>query len=213
MPKSRIGFAFFAAPAIAIAGSVVVLAVLAAWERTSVGVYPVTPTESLWLLKAGDVADPSVDLGASNFEERIEKRIEGGDRAVLEYVFDAGETGVRVKTRLIERSSEDQARQEATDRRIAFGGVPQDVAPVVAYGTTPSGGQATLPIIATRDGRTLFLVQQGTYVYTVETSANFGSEYLVLKAIQDRMAPLDRPGFVLPLRVPVVEPRATPPGN
>ncbi|HEV7281528.1 MAG TPA: hypothetical protein VGN57_15105 [Pirellulaceae bacterium] len=215
MTKSRFRSAFFAAPAILIAilASVVFLAAVAAWERASVGVYEATPTESLWLLKAGDIADASVDLGATNFEERIEKRIEGVDRAVLEYVFDAGETGIAVKTRLIERATEELASAEATGILIAFGGKLQDLAPVAAYGTTPTGGESGRPEIAVRDGRTLFIVHRGTYVYTVESSANFGSEYLVLAAIQERTSNLDRPGVVLPLRTPVVEPRPSPPAD
>jgi hypothetical protein len=212
MTKSRFGSTFFAAPAIVIAivASVVFLAAVAAWERASVGVYEPTPTESLWLLRAGDIVDPSVDLGASNFEERTEKRIEGVDRAVLEYVFDAGETGIRVRTRLIERATDELAMKEATELRAAFGGVPQGIAPAGAYGTVPFGRENGQPQIAVRDGQTLFLVRQRTYVYAVETTANFGSEYVVLEAIQERMTHLDRRGAVLPLRVPVVEPRRSP---
>lgn len=212
MTKRRWGASFFAAPAIliAIVASVVVIAAVAAWERSSVGIYEATPTESLWLLKAGDIADPSVDLGASNFEERTEKRIEGVDRAVLEYVFAAGETGIRVKTRLIERATEELAEKEATEQRAAFGGASQKIAPAVAYGTNPPGGDASLPQMAVRDGETLFVVRRGTYVYVVETTANFGSEYAVLAAIRKRTERLDRPGFVLPLRVPDVRPRPAP---
>lgn len=206
MTKSRIRATSFAAPAIAVVASVVVIAALAAWERSTVGVYEATPTESLWLLKAGDIADASVDLGATNFQERTEKRIEGGDRAVLEYVFDAKGSGLSVETQLIERATEKLAEEEADAVRSAFDGVAQSVAPGTTYFVMPSEDESPLPEMFVRDNRTLFLVRRGTYVYALDTTVSFGAEHVVLAAIQERTKHLDKPGFVLPLRVPVVEP-------
>lgn len=204
MAKSRFRATSFAAPAIAIVAAVGVIAALAAWERTSVSVFEATPTESLLLLKAGDISDPTVDLGATNFDERTEKRIEGFGRAVLEYEFDAKETGVNVRTRIIERPTAELAAEEAADQLTAFDGAAQ-TAPVLVYGTLLFDEQAAEPEIRTRKGRTFFLARRGTYVYTLETTTNFASEYAVLALIAERMKQLDRRGAVLPLRVPLME--------
>lgn len=205
MPKSRFQGVSCAAIVLAMGAAVAVIAGVAAWERSSVSVYEPTPTENLLLVRAGDVVDPSVELGATTFEERTEKRIEAFERGVLEYVFSAEETGIEVRTRIVERAREDLAQEELERIQQEFGGVVAEPFTGTVYLYASEAYGAPVPKIWQKGDRFLFLARMGTYVYAVETTDVFASELVVAEAMQSKMRELDRPGLVLPLRAPRIE--------